>query len=207
MAPMSPPTCLAYVFWHWMRAGDSVSDYEAALAAFQRTLAANAPPGLRRVAVFRHGPAPWLPEAGPHYVDWYLVEDSAALDPLNDGAISSACRAAHDDAAARAAGGIAGLYGLRQGAIGVSAITHATWFSKPAGISYEDLDRRVAAALGAAPGVLWSRRMTLGPTPEMCVLAGGACALPRAFDPVQVPMELLWPQAGSGSGSEQEAFQ
>jgi hypothetical protein len=52
--------------------------------------------------------------------------------------------------------------------------------------------------------------MTLGPTPEMCVLAGGGVRLPREFGAVHVPMELVWPR-GRGDNEEQsdaeDAFQ
>ena len=60
MAVMQAPNYLAYVFWHWLRAGGDVAAYEDALAAFQHTLQANAPPGYRGAAVFRHDAAPWL---------------------------------------------------------------------------------------------------------------------------------------------------
>lgn len=190
-------TPLAYVFWHWLGAGGDVAAYEDALAAFQRTLQANAPPGYRGATVFRHGPAPWLPARGPHYVDWYLTDGSAALDPLNDGAVSAACRATHDVAAAAAAGGTAGLYRLRQGATGslgqAVEVRAATWFSKPAGMRYEALDAELAERTEATPSQLWSRTMTLGPTPEMCVLAPVAIALPAEFDAIVVPMEPVWP--------------
>ena len=83
------------------RPDGDVAAYEAALQAFQQALHANPPSGYRRAAVFRHAPAPWLPGAGPHYVDWYLIDGSAGLDPLNDAAVSSACVHSHDAAAAR----------------------------------------------------------------------------------------------------------
>ena len=195
MAVMQAPNYLAYVFWHWLRAGGDVAAYEDALAAFQHTLQANAPPGYRGAAVFRHDPAPWLSAAGPHYVDWYLTDGSAALDPLNDAAVSAACLAAHDAAAGAAAGGTAGLYRFRQGAAEIGDVHFATWFSKPAGMRYEALDADLAERTKAIPSQLWSRAMTLGPTPEMCVLAPVAIPLPAAFDAIHVPMELLWPPA------------
>ena len=206
---MKSPDCLAYVFWHWLRAGHDAGGYEDALATFQTVLMENAPPGFRRAAVFRHGPAAWLPGDGPHYVDWYLVDDSAALDPLNDGAVSAVCQAAHDAAAERAAGGTAGLYGLRQGAVKAAAVRRATWFSKPAGMPYAELDELVGEHLEAGSAQLWSRRMTLGPTPEMCVLAGADVTLPREFGAVHVPMELVWPLLGNEAtqSDTEEAFQ
>jgi len=198
---------LAYVFWHWMGAGCEVAAYEDALAAFQRTLLENAPPGYRGATVFRHDPAPWLPDPGPHYVDWYLTDGSAALDPLNDGAVSAACRATHDVAAGAAAGGTAGLYRLRQGAgqkVGQAAtVRAATWFSKPTGMSYEALDAALAERTEAIPSQLWSRAMTLGPTPEMCVLAPVAISLPAEFNAINVAMEPVWPPSSDERESRQ----
>jgi hypothetical protein len=119
--------------------------------------------------------------------------DSAPLDPLNDAAVSAACRAAHDVAAGAAAGGTAGLYRLRQGEVQTAEVRCATWFSKPAGMSYEALDACLAECTDGTPSQCWSRFMTLGPTPEMCVLAPAAVSLPAEFDAINVPMEALWP--------------
>ena len=130
-------------------------------------------------------------------MDWYLGDGSAALDPLNDAAVSAACRAVHDVAAGAAAGGTAGLYRLRQGVVQTPEVRCATWFSKPTGMSYEALDACLAECTDGTPSQCWSRFMTLGPTPEMCVLAPAAISLPTEFDAVHVPMEQLWPLAPS----------
>ena len=157
-------------------------------------LGVNAPPGYRQVAVFRHGPAPWLPAPGPYYVDWYVIDDSAALDPLNDAAVSAACLDAHDCAAQRAGGGTAGLYGLRRGVVAARDVRAATWFSKPAGMSYTTLDDAVAEQVGHVPAAFWSRRMTLGPAPELCLLGAEPFPLPETFAAFSVSMELVWPR-------------
>jgi len=73
----------------------------------------------------------------------------------------------------------------------------ATWFSKPDGMSYESLDARLAERIDGADAELWSRHMTLGPAPEMCVLASSAIDLPPAFGAIGVPMQPLWPGASS----------
>ena len=195
MGTMSTPADLAYVFWHWLEVDADVAAYEDALTAFQQALLDNAPPGYRRAAVFRQGSAPWILERGSTYVDWYITDGSAALDALNDAAVSAACRAAHDTAAGRAAGGTAGLYRLRQGAVRASEVHCATWFSKPAGMSYASLDANLAERMVGAHAELWGRRMTLGPAPEMCVLASSVIELPPAFDAIGVPMQPVWPGA------------
>lgn len=193
---MSDKDCLAYVFWHWIEAGADSDAYEDALKAFQQTLLANRSPGYQRALVFRHGPAPWLPGEGHYYVDWYLIDGSAALDPLNEAAVSAACRDAHDAAAVRASGGTAGLYALRQGSVRPAEVRWATWFSKPAGVSYASLDTALDAQTAGLRTLLWSRRMTLGPTPELCLLAAAAIELPKAYQARSVPMELVWPGPG-----------
>ncbi len=200
MGNMGTPADLAYVFWHWIEADTDVAAYEDALTAFQNALLDNAPQGYRRAAVFRQGSAPWLPGRGPHYVDWYVTDGSAALDPLNDAAVSAACRAAHDTAAAGAAGGTAGLYRLRQGAVRAAEVHCATWFSKPGGMSYESLDADLAERMDGDHAELWRRRMTLGPAPEMCVLASSAIELPEAFGAIGVTMQPVWPGARSRVG-------
>ena len=197
MGAMDAPATLAYVFWHWKRGDGDVAAYEDALQAFQQALLDNAPTGYRRAAVFRHAPAPWLPGQGRHYMDWYVTDGSAALDPLNDAAVSAACLTAHDAAAGRAQGGTAGLYRLRHGVVQANHVHCATWFSKPAGMPYETLDACLAERLDGARAELWSRRMALGPAPEMCVLSATAIELPAAFGAISVPMEPLWPVMAS----------
>ena len=169
---------LAYVFWHWPQPQVDVTEYEARLRDFQRTLRDHPPPGFRTSAVFRVSGLPWIP-AEPGYEDWYLVEGSVALDPLNDAAIAPACRAAHDAAARLAAGGTAGLYRLRAGNAVLEQVKFCCWFGKPAGMLYDDFYKLLAPPVTARPGIaLWGRQMTLGPTPEFCLHSSVAVDLP-----------------------------
>ena len=103
----------------------------------------------------------------------------------------------HDAAAARAAGGTAGLYRLRWGALPSVEVSHATWFSKPAGMSYEALDENLSGLVQGLPAELWSRRMTLGPAPELCLLSASTVQLPDAYAAFHVVMEPLWGEAQS----------
>src|SRR5215831_19697880 len=90
---------LAYVFWHWPRPDHVAAEYERAQRAFHRALAQSAPPGFLSSLTFRvEGSAAWLGGA-PAYADWYLVDNSAALDPLNVAAVSGACEAPHTQVA------------------------------------------------------------------------------------------------------------
>lgn len=184
---------LAYVFWHWPQAESDRAGYEARLAEFQQSLAANPASGFRESAVFRLQGAPWLPTAAGGYEDWYLLEGSAGLDPLNEAAVAEACRAAHDAAARLAAGGTAGLYRLRRGEPNLKAARFAYWLGKPAGTRYEDFYARVEP-LTRQPGVtLWGRQMTLGPTPEFCLRAPARVGLPSGLSPLELELRRVWP--------------
>lgn len=201
-----PP--LAYVFWHWIRSDADTETYESRLIAFQETLLANAPSGYHGGAVYRQGPVAWLPQGQRCYVDWYRIDSSAALDALNDAAVSAACRSVHDAAAELARGGTAGLYGLRRGRAAPRDVAFATWFPKPEGMTYAGLEADLEERLPGGGFELWCRRMTLGPSPELCLLAASAVTLPDAWDAVAVPMAPIWPVAPGdtrGSGARMAA--
>ena len=106
---------LAYVFWHWPQASADTEAYLAHLESFHRTLAANKPEGFQRSVVFRIEDADWLQTRAAAYEEWYLLDDSAAMDRLNDAAVSGVCEEPHNRVAREAAGGTGGLYRLRAG--------------------------------------------------------------------------------------------
>ena len=162
---------LAYVFWHRPRPHVAPAHYEAGLAGFHAQLAAHPPAGFtasRRVRL--DAGAPWLDGEGPAYEDWYLVEDWAALGRLNDAAVHGPRRTPHDAVAAEAGAGTAGIYRRMLGAPRPAG-AHATWFAKPDGLPYAELGEALDARLQGADVSLWQRQMTLGPTPEFCLLA------------------------------------
>src|SRR5215510_12419172 len=107
---------LAYVFWHWPQSEIAQDSYVDHLTAFYDTLAANKPSGFRESVVFRVRGASWLNTNDEAYEEWYLLDDSAAMDRLNDAAVSGACEEPHNRVAREAADGIGGLYRLRAGA-------------------------------------------------------------------------------------------
>src|SRR5689334_18669091 len=106
---------LAYVFWHWPQSSVDPETYVSHLAGFHRTLAANKPKGFQGSVVFRIEDPDWLQTRGAVFEEWYLLDDSAAMDPLNDAAVSGACEQPHNLVAREAAGGTGGLYRLRSG--------------------------------------------------------------------------------------------
>jgi len=184
---------LAYVFWH--RPSEAgAGDYANSLAEFQAALASAEVPGYLGAEVHAVPPLPW--SDGPGFEDWYRLEGSASLDPLDQAAVSGARQAAHDAAAARAAWGTAGLYRLRLGELSPAPQTWAHWLPKPPGVRYPeffDAMRPLCAAPGTA---LWGRQMTLGPTPEFCLVAASE------LDSLPWPVALRVPRRRIGPASD-----
>jgi hypothetical protein len=164
---------LAYVFWHRPRAGTAAADYEDGLRAFHARL--TVPSGSFRIAAlpFADGEAA--------YEDWYLLDGWAALGELNATAVSGARQPPHDAVARLADEGWAGIYLLVRGE--PRAPLRTRWVSKPADESYE-------AFLAATPAAtVWQRQMTLGPSPEFC-LVDGAGDVPPADAAERTPVYL-----------------
>ena len=181
---------LAYVFWHWPQNGTDHAAYERRLAHFQAALAASRPPGLHDAAVFRLAAAPWI--QAPGYEEWYLLEGSAALDPLNEAAVSPACRAAHDGAAVLAGGGAAGLYRLRAGCLLPHGARFSYWLSKPSGASYAQFYASLEPLTGQGGTALWGRQMVLGPTPEFCLHSQAEAEIPPGLLVMKNTLEPVW---------------
>jgi hypothetical protein len=184
---------LAYVFWHWRQSSVTRETYEAHLASFHQTLADNGPPGFRHSVVFAIENAFWLGTSGVAYEEWYVVDDSAALDPLNIAAVSGACEAPHNLVARQAADGIGGLYRWRDGIQRVSGAKYATWLAKPEGVSYKDFYATLQPLLSQHESALWGRQMTLGPTKEFCVQSPHPIELPAGYQGEQLTLTQVWP--------------
>jgi hypothetical protein len=168
---------LAYLFWHTPSATDTVR-YEHGLGAFHTALAAAPPAGFVRSWTLRVERPAWLPPGPAHYLDWYLVESFTALGELNHAAISGRRRAPHDEVAALAGTGTAGLAGLVAGSAEVPREPVLGLFDKPPGEPYASLRATLVSAVAATPATgCWMRQMTLGPGPEF-VASGGAGVLP-----------------------------
>jgi hypothetical protein len=184
---------LAYVFWHWRRPEVPAGDYEAAQRRFHEALAAAPPPGFRRSWCLGISGAAWAGGGGGAYEDWYLLDGSAALDPLNAAAVSASRQAPHDAAAALAADGTAGLYSRRLGAEeGPPKV--ASWFAKPAGMNYPDLFALLAPVVRDEGAALWGRQMTLGPAQEFCVHFTARVSLPSALAATVIECRHVWPR-------------
>lgn len=183
---------LAYVFWHWPRPGTSADEYEHLQRRFHVALRDAPPAGFLRSHSYAIGSAPWIAGGEAVYEDWYLLENGAGLDPLNEAAVTASRQAPHDAAAAVAAGGAAGLYRLRRGKV-EEPVTAAAWFSKPDGMTYTALEAALAAVVDSRDGALWCRQMVLGPTPEFCLQSATPVALPAPLVPRFVALRGVWP--------------
>ena len=183
---------LAYVFWHWSQPQVDVDSYRNDLLSFHRTLASNKPTGFQHSIVFTIKRAPWLETKEEAYEEWYLLDDSAALDRLNHAAVSGVCEEPHNRVARQAAGGKAGLYLLRHGPADLKNSRFAVWLAKPAGVSYEGFYSSLQP-FTSTEGTLWGRQMVLGPTPEFCLHSPDQIALPRDFASHTIPLQPIWP--------------
>jgi hypothetical protein len=181
---------LAYVFWHWPRADHIVGEYERGQRAFHEALAQSAPLRFLRSFVYRlEGRAEWLGGA-PAYMDWYLVDGSAALDPLNVAAVSGVCEAPHARVAQGMAAGAGSLLGLYNGRADVAAARHITFATKPRTMSYANFK----VEMGGLPvSGMWRRQMVLGPTPEFALLSAAPLSVPPGFAPVTLTLTPIWP--------------
>lgn len=186
---------LAYVFWHWPQPSIDRGSYLDHLADFHRTLAANKPVGFQHSVVFCIRGANWLNTTGEAYEEWYLLDDSAAMDPLNQAAVSGACEKPHNRVAREAAGGTGGLYRFRAGHQNLAQSRFATWLSKPNGVSYNDFYAALQPLTSQQGVGLWGRQMTLGPTTEFCIHSSTAIGLSENYTGQTIPLELVWSES------------
>ena len=182
---------LAYVFWHWPQPSVERESYLARLESFHHTLAATRPPGFHHSVVFGTEHADWLNTSGAVYEEWYLLDDSAAMAPLNDAAVSGACEVPHNLVARDAAGGTGGLYRLRAGEEVLPEARFAVWLSKPDGVSYRNFYDALAHLTSQPNVALWGRQMVLGPTTEFCLHSQTPVQLPAGYTGRQLPLASL----------------
>jgi len=161
---------LAYIFWHRPFAHVDSKIYEAAIVRFQRDLARQPPPGFLGAASFAIEPVPWLSDLAG-YEDWYLVEASWALDPLNAFAIAGAMQAPHDRAAAQMDQGHGGLYAHAGGEGRTAAQSTITWLTRPRGIQWQPAVEAIRRQCPQAN--VWRRQMVLGVAAEFALEAPG----------------------------------
>jgi hypothetical protein len=167
---------LAYVFSHQPAPDVDVARYEETLRRFHRALAELRPRGFIRSLTYR---------SGTRYSDWYLLEDSSALDQLNVAAVSGGRAAAHDEAARMAVDGVGKLMSLTAGEAEVAAGFEMR-FAKPAGMGYAQLYAALERWTREPGNGLWRRMMVLGPPPEFCLTSTEPADLPAEMRPETV---------------------
>lgn len=183
---------LAYVFWHWPFPHVEETAYQKRITNFHEALRIQQPSGFQYSVVFQLERAPWAGRDGDVYEEWYVVENSAALDALNEAAISGLCKEPHNQIAKDAAGGAGGLYRLRAGEPGLAMARVALWFAKPPGMTYETLYGTLQSEIEQAPGSVWQRQMVLGPASEFCWHSPHDHMLPEIFDCLSIPVTQIW---------------
>ena len=183
---------LAYVFWHWPYPHVEETAYQKRITNFHKALRTQRPKGFQYSVVLKVEHAPWSGRDGDMYEEWYVVENSAALDTLNEAAISGPCKEPHNQIAKDAAGGAGGLYRLCAGEPGLTTVRMALWFAKPPGMTYETLYGRLQSEIEQAAGSVWQRQMTLGPAPEFCWHSPQNHRLPEIFDCSSIPVTQIW---------------
>jgi hypothetical protein len=172
---------LAYVFFHRPAPGVETPAYEAALQKFHASLAGAPPSGFIGSSTYR---------VRGGYGDWYLVESSAALDSLNEAAVTGARSSQHDAVAYMSSDGAGKLLALVSG----RARTEPGFeirFSKPSGMTYGELYERLKPWTERPELTLWRRMMVLGPPPEFCLTAPSDQILPAAMSPESLPRQLI----------------
>ena len=184
---------LAYVFWHWRADSLSAEHYEQMTREFHSSLAQRRPPGFLRSAAFAIPPAGWIPETRGAVEDWYLIENSAALDGLDRDAVSPPHQQPHDAIAASVAGGAGGLYRLRAGELREAEVRSASWFPKPKGMSYPTFFRLLEPLTTDGRAALWGRQMVLGPAPEFCLQSSAPLDVPAPSAAVSLALRPVWP--------------
>jgi hypothetical protein len=188
---------LAYVFWHWPQSSIDRGAYEDHVREFQQTLAVNKSSGFQQSVVFRIRGAGWLNTSDEAYEEWYLLDDSAAMDPLNDAAVSGACEEPHNRVARESADGTGGLYRLREGVENLAQAKFAIWLGKPAGVSYKTFYADLQS-LTSQPGVaLWGRQMTLGPATEFCIHSQTQIELPPGYSGHTLNLFSIYPRSSA----------
>jgi hypothetical protein len=157
---------LAYVFWHRPVSQADCNAYKASIVRFQIELTKHPPPGFIAARSYAIGPVPWLSDQ-PGYEDWYLLEASWAMDPLNAFAVAGPVQPTHDAAAAQMDEGHGGIYAHVAGDAITGAHSTVYWLTRPRGIAWRPALDAVRARSPRAN--VWRRQMVLGSAGEFAV--------------------------------------
>ncbi len=186
---------LAYVFWHQRESLVIREDYQARLQTFHQALQRQSPQGFATSFVLEiPASLPWMDRGEEVYEDWYLLENSAALDPLDQYAITESRREPHDQIARLASRGTGGLYRLKSdsfASVKPAEIRFETWFSKPVGMDYQQLYELLSQSGVGPEEWLWQRKMTLGIGLEFCLHSVHRKTLPEEIESLLVETHIM----------------
>ena len=184
---------ITYFFWHVPRAGVDEAVYASRIARFQEELE-QAGPGTTGLLAdpqsYRLDDVPWINAGRPVYLDAYPLNGFAAMDLLNTAAVTGALTTPHADIASLYGSGAGSLYEMRFGMLEPSAVAHGYWFSKPAGMTYPEINA-ILEPFAVNGGAVFRRVMVLGPSPEFCLLSPVPVALPDPIAPQYRPLTLI----------------
>lgn len=183
---------LAYVFWHWKQDRIEVNRYEMLLQNFHTSLTQKQPEGFIHSIAFAIEGAPWAANGQSSYEDWYIVNGSAALDPLNSAATTAPHQEPHDLVAGAVVGGTAGLYRICMGTPLATRARFATWLGKPDGMKYQELYSLLEPLTKGGKAALWGRQMVLGPTPEFCLHTTERPDMPSVLYGLTLQLRPVW---------------
>src|SRR5262245_58954939 len=176
---------LAYIFWHRPYSSIERQRYEQAIVRFQNDLAGSKPPGFIRATSFQIEAVPWLSRL-PGYEDWYRLDRTWAMDPLNAFAISGHVQAPHDSVAAMMEQGHGGLY-AHAGGESMPGAPRSTihWLTRPRGIQWQPAIEAMRGSVRrrrlGGDRWFWDRRPSLPSKPRQkrrstCWAAGSVVA-------------------------------
>jgi hypothetical protein len=165
----------AYVFWHQPQREISTQRYESRLRVFHQELSCHRPKGFRFSMAFAVVDAPWL-EGRSGYEDWYVLQNSDAIDALEQAATSVQLFTSHRGIASISKWGSGALYRHLQGPHQLSGGS-AQWTSRREEVP------------SSCP--IWQRRLAIGPAPEFCVVGGEPTS---AAPGVVTDRRVVWPE-------------
>jgi len=150
---------------------------------FQNDLAGSKPPGFIGATSFQIEAVPWLSDL-PGYEDWYLLDGTWAMDPLNAFAISGHVQAPHDSVAAMMEQGHGGLYTNAGGESMPAPRSTIHWLTRPRGSQWRPAIEAVRGSCRRRHGGdrwFWDRRPSLPSKPRQkrrstCRPAGSVAA-------------------------------
>lgn len=183
---------LAYTVWHHASDESKLEHYQNSLIQFHQTMAEEKPQGYISSKLFTMPSVPWMGETQTIFMDWYLIEDSASLDPLNDSVLAGTRKTSHDAVADNTSGGVTALYQPKLGNDQISNVNFITWVSKPKGMKYPNFFQELNFILHDKDASCWMRYMALGPGPEFCVVANHEMEWDEKFQPLVRKVDKIW---------------